>query len=193
MSTQDTPTRASRRSAITWMLSAASTMPFLNGGTLPEKPTSYDPKSHRWSRTFSKAQLSLVTSLANIVLPGEDQRPSASALQIPDFIDEWISAPFPSRKKDRSSVLEGLNWINKESRKRFKKGFTKLSLTHQLAICNDISDPRTSKAIYAAPVAFFLLFQKLTYGAYFTTEFGKEELGDDPLPTFELPDQAETQ
>lgn len=190
MSTQDKPTRTSRRSAITWMLDAASTMPFLNGGTLPEKPIAYDPNAERWARSLSKAQLQLVASLTDIILPGDEQKPSASALQIPDFIDEWISAPYSLQQKDSTVILAGLNWINKESRKRFKKGFTKLSRTHQLAICNDISDPTTAKPIYDSAVAFFLLFQKLTFAAYFTTEFGRDERGDNPLPTFELPESS---
>ncbi len=192
MNIQENSTRASRRSAITWMLSASSTMPFLNAGTPPEAPIGYDPKlglakKDLWPRTLSKAQLPLVAALTDIILPGDDDKPSASDLHIPDFIDEWISAPYALQQKDRPVILAGLNWINKESRKRFKKGFTKLSRSHQLAICNDISDPITAKPIYETAVAFFLLFQKLTYGAYFTTEAGKAELGDNPLPTFELP------
>ncbi|MDQ8185792.1 gluconate 2-dehydrogenase subunit 3 family protein [Pelagicoccus sp. SDUM812002] len=187
MSNQDTPTRASRRSAITWMLDASRTMPFLYGGTLPEKPIAFNPKADLWSRTFSKTQLPLVAALTDIIIPGDDDSPSASDLKIPDFIDEWISAPYPLQQKDRGVMLEGLGWINKESRKRFKKGFTKLSRKHQLAICNDISDPSTAKPIYESAVAFFLRFQKLTFAAYYTTEIGKEHLGDSPLPTFELP------
>lgn len=187
MSLQEKPTRASRRSAITWMFDASNSMPFLHEGTLPEKSASYDPETDLWARTLNKTQLPLVAVLSDVVIPGDDDSPSASDLKIPDFIDEWISAPYPTHKKDRSVILGGLGWINKESRKRFKKGFTKLSRRHQLAICNDISDPTTAKAIYESPVAFFLLFQKLTFAAYFTTETGKADLGDNPLPTFEVP------
>lgn len=187
MSTQEDPKRASRRSAITWMLEASRTMPFLYEGTLPETPIAYNPKVDLWARTLSKGQLPLVAALTDVILPGDDDSPSASDLNIPDFIDEWISAPYTVQQEDRAVILAGLNWINKESRKRFQKGFTKLSRKHQLAICNDISDPSTAKAIYESAVAFFLRFQKLTYAAYFTTETGKENLGDAPLPTFDLP------
>ena len=114
-----------------------------------------------WDRTLNKVQRPLVAILTDIILPSDDEKPSASDLQIPDFIDEWISAPYERQQKDRVVILTGLKWINKEARKRFKKGFVKLSATQQLAICNDISDPVTAKPFYKAEVAFFLLLQKL--------------------------------
>ncbi len=166
-------------------------MPFLYDGTLPEKPIAYNPKVDLWARTLKKTQLPLVSALTDVILPGDEDSPSGSDLRIPDFIDEWISAPYPHQKEDLAIMLEGLRWVNKESRKRFKKGFTKLSRKHQLAICNDIGDPSTAKPIYESAVAFFLRFQKLTYAAYYTTEIGKEQLGNAPLPTFELPNKEE--
>lgn len=196
MNSPNNAPRASRRSAIAWMLNASSTIPFLHQDSPPVEPLAYDPKlgipkKDLWPRSLNKSQLPLVAALTDIILPGDDAKPSASALHIPDFIDEWISAPYSLQQKDRPVILAGLNWISKESRKRFKKGFTKLSRAHQLAICNDISDPTTAKPIYASAVAFFLLFQKLTYGAYYTTQIGKQELGDHPLPTFELPEKKQ--
>lgn len=192
MSSQEKPTRASRRSAINWMLDASRTMPFLYNGTLPENPIAYNPKVDLWARLLNKTQLPLVSALADVILPGDDDNLSASDLHIPDFIDEWISAPYPQQIEDRAVMLEGLRWMNKESRKRFKKGFTKLSRKHQLAICNDISDPITAKPIYESAVAFFLRFQKLTYAAFYTTDAGKEHLGNAPLPTFELPTKEDS-
>lgn len=198
MSIQENSTRASRRSAITWMLDAFATIPFLNSGTPPAQPIVFDTKLDMqkqglWPRTLSKTQLPLVAALTDVLLPGDREKPSASDLHIPDFIDEWISAPYDLQQKDRPVIIAGLNWINKESRKRFKKGFTKLHRNHQLAICYDISNPITAKPIYESAVVFFLLFKKLTFGAYFTTETGKKELGDNPLPTFELPAKEEKQ
>ena len=166
MSIQENSNRASRRSTITWMLTASSSIPFLNDDTPAEDLISYDPKKDRrredmWDRTLNKVQRPLVAILTDIILPSDDEKPSASDLQIPDFIDEWISAPYERQQKDRVVILTGLKWINKEARKRFKKGFVKLSATQQLAICNDISDPVTAKPFYKAEVAFFLLLQKL--------------------------------
>lgn len=178
------------------MLDASATIPFLNAASTTKEASGYDPKlglakKDLWPRTLNKSQLPLVAALTDIILPGDVDSPSGSALQIPDFIDEWISAPYTAQQNDRSAIIAGLNWINKEARKRFKKGFTKLTRTQQLAICNDISDPITAKPFYDSAVAFFLNFQKLTYGAFYTTEIGKTELGNNPLPTFELPAREE--
>ncbi|MGY8693504.1 MAG: gluconate 2-dehydrogenase subunit 3 family protein, partial [Verrucomicrobiia bacterium] len=164
MSIQENSTRATRRAAITWMLTASSTIPFLNGDTPPEGLIAHDPKvnipkKNLWDRTLNKSQLPLVATLTDIILPSANGKPSASDLNIPDFIDEWISAPYALQQKDRIVILAGLKWIKKESRKRFKKGFTKLSQTHQAAICIDISNPITAKPTYESAAAFFLLFR----------------------------------
>ena len=36
---------------------------------------------------------------------------------VPDFIDEWISAPYPGHTDDKRTVLEGLAWIDEESQR----------------------------------------------------------------------------
>ena len=33
--------------------------------------------------------------------------PSASSLGVPDFVDEWVSAPYPDQVKDRPIILDG--------------------------------------------------------------------------------------
>ena len=44
-----------------------------------------------------------------------------------DFIDEWISAPYPQQRGDREIVLPGLKWIEAEAQKRFGKAFRRAS------------------------------------------------------------------
>ena len=93
MNIQENPPRASRRSAITWMLTASSTIPFLNEDTPPEEFIADDPKlsiprKNIWDRTLNKSQLLLVATLTDIIIPGDDEKPNSCDLHIPDFIDE---------------------------------------------------------------------------------------------------------
>ena len=40
-----------------------------------------------------------------------------------DFIDEWLSAPYPEFERDRGVVLGGFYWLDSESQRRFGKDF----------------------------------------------------------------------
>ena len=57
-----------------------------------------------------------------MILPRDQLGPAASEVGVVEMIDEWVSAPYPQQQTDRPVVLEGLAWIEAESRKRFGKG-----------------------------------------------------------------------
>ncbi len=38
---------------------------------------------------------------------------------VPDFIDEWVSAPYEAQQKDGKVIRAGLAWIDDEAKKRF--------------------------------------------------------------------------
>ena len=67
------------------------------------------PEKAPWSRIMIDVQLQTAAILADFILPASGAAPSASALGVPDFIDEWVSAPYPDQVKDRAVVLNGLN------------------------------------------------------------------------------------
>ena len=109
---------------------------------------------------------------------------------VPDFIDEWISSPYPAQAADRRIVLEGLKWIDDESHRRFEKAFADLTLERQTAICDDISQPVKAKPDQKAAAAFFKRYRDLTAGGYYTTPEGMKAIGyvgNTPLATFDGP------
>src|SRR5690606_2969395 len=155
--------RMDRRDAIKWMLTAAASMALPDGafaeqsgtGALPSAPvtaTGYGPdpsmvKIYKpgdvWPLTLDDTQRKAARALCDVIIPADDTSPSASAVGVPDFIDEWVSAPYPDQAADRGLILEGLAWIDAEARRRHGKVFAKLSPAQQSGICDDICDPAT--------------------------------------------------
>src|ERR1044071_7314886 len=121
--------RMDRRTALKWILAATTTVSVLDApsfGSNPAQPQGYgtDPNMmevHKagdfWPLTFSPEQHRTVSALCEVILPADEKSPGASELKVPDFIDEWISAPYPQQKKDRQEILEGLEWLNVESKR----------------------------------------------------------------------------
>lgn len=198
--------RMDRRDAIKWMLAAAATAgsleltgfaaapaagrPASGGGygTDPDLLKTYKP-GELWPLTLTPAQRTTVVALCDTIIPADARGPAASAVGVPDFIDEWISAPYPAHQADRPIVLEGLAWVEEESRKRFGHSYANLVVRQRNAICDDICHEKP-KPEFRKAAQFFRRFRDITAGAYYTTPEGMKDIGytgNVPLQTFDGP------
>lgn len=184
------PTRLSRRDVLKWFaasLAAANLPEFTAGaepvaplakgyGTDPDLANFYKPGDF-WPLTFAPAQRAAATALADVILPADHLGPAASALRVPDYIDEWISAPYPAQQLDRTVLLPGLQWLDDESKKRFGQPFAQLSEPKQHAICDDICGASEPPASLRKAASFFRRFRTLAASAYYATEAGWKAIG----------------
>ena len=51
-----------------------------------------------WPRVLSDAEKRTVAALADLIIPADEHGPAASAVGVPDFIDEWVSAPYEQQQ-----------------------------------------------------------------------------------------------
>ena len=127
---------------------------------------------------------------SDLIIPADATSPAASAVGVPDFIDEWISAPYPTQVRDRAVVLEGLAWMDDEARKRFGRSFADLDVPRQRTICDDICYAPEAGAAFKTAAAFFNRYRDLTSGGFYTTPVGMKDIGyvgNMPTPTFAGP------
>jgi hypothetical protein len=116
-------------------------------------------------------------ALCDLIIPADDVSPAASSVGVVDFIDEWISAPYPQQRGDRPVVLSGLLWIEAESQQRFAKAFPALSDAQKSAIADDICSAAKAKSEFADAAKFFAKFRDLTAGGFYTTPVGMKDIG----------------
>ncbi|WP_309088415.1 gluconate 2-dehydrogenase subunit 3 family protein [Phenylobacterium sp.] len=144
-------------------------------------PNLVKPEPAPWPRLLSAEELQAAAHLADFILPASATAPAASALGIPDFIDEWVSAPYPDQVEDRPVIREGLKALIPD------------------VVRGDAG--RRAAALAALPTArdaetraFFKRVRALTVGAYYTTEAGFKDIGyignevrsSDPGPSAEV-------
>jgi Gluconate 2-dehydrogenase subunit 3 len=194
--------RMDRREAIKWMLAASATVSLLNFnsfgagsvsavgyGTDPDLLKDYKP-GDVWPLTFSYEQRRAVAALCDVIIPGDERSPGASSVGVPDFMDEWISAPYPEQQNDRKEILAGLAWLDGESQKRFQKMFARLSEVQQREICDDICFVRNAKPEFKTAANFFAKFRNLAAGGFYTTPQGWKDIqytGNVALAKFDGP------
>lgn len=190
--------RVDRRMALKWISSATASLAIPSGmafgaaaaksglkpaaqpsgkgyGPDPDLMKIYKP-GDLWPLTLSDDQRALLTVLCDIILPADDQSPSASAVGVPDFIDEWISSPYPGQAGDRTTVQRGLDTLEEASQTRSGKGFVKAGAEVQLAICTDFAKA-ARKDSKKDPGRSFLRLRDLIAGGYYTTPEGMKHIG----------------
>jgi hypothetical protein len=210
MSTTD-PQRIDRRLAIKWIVAAGAGAalvrvrplraagPEAATGSPPPAPRGYgtDPdvmKAYKpgdfWPLTFTDALRREAAALCDIVIPAEAGNPSASSVGVVDFVDEWVSAPYPDNVRDRATVMEGLAWLDGESTRRFGTPFAEAAQAQKESLCSDISAEAPKESRLGKASRFFRKFRDLVAAGYFTTPAGMKDLGyvgNVPLATFDGP------
>jgi hypothetical protein len=129
-------------------------------------------------------------TLCDLIIPADEHSPAASVVGVVDFIDEWISAPYETQRADRKTILEGLGWLEIESKKRFGRFFVDLAPAQKAAICDDICDLPHAKPAFREAAKFFATFRDLTAGGFYTTPAGSKDIryvGNVALERFDGP------
>jgi hypothetical protein len=197
-----------RRATLKWML-AAGALPLLASrahgdaakgapvaapkaqgyGTDPDLIKIYHP-GDVWPLTLTLAQKRTAAALCDVIIPADASSPSASSVGVVEFLDEWVSAPYPTQQEDRPLILDGLLWMDAEASRRFARNFADLAVPEQHAICDDICYEKTAAVRFAAAAKFFARYRDLTAGGFYSSPEGRKDLqyiGNVPLTTFSGP------
>ncbi len=129
-----------------------------------------------WPLTMNAQQRQLAAALSDLIIPEDEHSPSASKVGVVDFIDEWISAPYPLQREDRTTVLHGFAWLDREAQHRSEQPFTRLREAQQRAICDPLCDASRAAAALQGPAQFFAMYRNLTAAGFYTTLAGRKDL-----------------
>lgn len=195
-----------RRTSLKWMLSAASTLPLLQltgcsseqslklpsgvgYGTDPDLLKVYGPDSI-WPLTLSERQRRIATALCDLIVPADAEGPGAVAVGVVDFINEWVSAPYPQQVADRKLILAGFEWLDVQAQQRFSRSFGEAGVNQRSAICDDICYVPKARDEFRQAAEFFARYRDLAIGGFCTSPQGRQYLGyvgNVPLASFEGP------
>jgi hypothetical protein len=140
-------------------------------------PNLFDPHAP-WQRTMTPGQLKQTGVLADLILPKTATFPAPSEVGIADFVDEWVSAPYPEQQRDRGLILDGLEWLDLQANQLGKPDFSSLGHDQQLRLLSQAAQLPVSKDPQAMRLyGFFRRFRSVTVGAYYCLERNFAEIG----------------
>lgn len=153
-------------------------------------PNLTKPEKAPWPRIMTPAELQAAALVSDFILPAAATAPAASALGVPDFLDEWVSSPYPDQQKDRAIILDGLEALRLDARRAHGRDFAELAAADRAAMLGALA-----RAAPKTPAhAFFKRIRALVVGAYYTTPVGFRDIGfigntartSDPGPSDEV-------
>jgi hypothetical protein len=182
--------KVSRRTTLQWLAAASVGLRFAEpltantGKLVAFQPTAKgygtDPRLNHplitWNLIMGPHQLQQSAILADMILPASETAPAPSMVGVPDFVNEWISAPYPDQSDDRKIILDGLQWTDAEANRRRQQLFLETDDETRRQIVADISKRNADPAI-PPQKKFFQRFRFLVVGAYYTTPDGFKDIG----------------
>jgi gluconate 2-dehydrogenase gamma chain len=130
-----------------------------------------------WPRKLSATELLTLSALCDSIIPADARSPSASAVGVPAWINEYVSAPLEGQQRDLVRIRGGLAWLNLESMKRFGKSFRQSRADQRAQICEDICYLPKARPEFQAAARFFDQVRDLAAVGFYTTLEGMRDLG----------------
>lgn len=107
-----------RRSAIKWTGAVAAIVASGSLGACRElyikgndtagygrDPQLISPERQIWPRILSPRQRSVVDALADMILPATQDHKASTDVGVGEFMEEWLSAPYPQMVADRELIM----------------------------------------------------------------------------------------
>lgn len=155
----------------------------------PSDPDLLHPKV-TWKLKLTAGELATLSALCDMIIPADAKSLSASAVGVPAYINEYVSAPTERHQRTLVQVRGGLVWLNVESEKRFGKRFNALTNAQRTQICDDICFTPKARPEFKAAAQFFDRVRDITAEGFYTTDAGMKDIGyvgNVALPKFDGP------
>ena len=142
-----------------------------------------------WEMVLTDEEMRLVADLADVIIPADERSPAASAVGVPDYVNEFVSAP--DHTDALTTLRGGLAWLNRTARERFDAAdFPALTTAQKHEICDQIRFEPDAPPDLKPQARFFDQFRDMVSTGFWTTEEGMRDLGyrgNVPLPSFDGP------
>ena len=142
-----------------------------------------------WDMVLTDEELRLVADLADVIIPADDRSPAASAVGVPDYVNEFVSAP--DHADQLTQLRGGLAWLNRTARERFGAAdFPALTTVQKHEICDLVRFEPDAPEELKPQARFFDQFRDMCSTGFWTTEEGMRDLGylgNVPLPSWDGP------
>jgi hypothetical protein len=128
---------------------------------------------------FTAQEWATVRILADIIIPRDARSGSATDAMVPEFIDFIVDDPLGEprdRERLQTRLRGGLAWLERESIRRYGKGFADAASAERMPLVDDIAWPAKAKPGMEPGAAFFTLLRDLVASGFWSSKMGVDDL-----------------
>ncbi|WP_339750662.1 gluconate 2-dehydrogenase subunit 3 family protein [Algoriphagus aquimarinus] len=122
---------------------------------------------------FNDEERKKIDVLADIICPADSESPSATELEVTDFIDFMMN----DQPENQTPMRGGLMWLDFEANEKFGKSFNELSKDQVIEIVELVAWPEKASQEYEGAVQWFNMLRNLVCSGYFSTQAGWKYIG----------------
>lgn len=146
--------------------------PHTDAGQTPEE-RERDAKIFAEEPFFTPHEAATVAVLADLIIPADENGPSATETGVTDFID-FMMYDLP---QNQLPMRGGLKWLDYHCVENHESAFKDLPTEKQTAVLDLIAYPDEVKPEHAPGEKFFTLLRNMVTTGYFTSEAGTKDVG----------------
>jgi gluconate 2-dehydrogenase gamma chain len=139
---------------------------------------------------FSPQEWRAIRVLVDDIIPRDSRSGSATDARVPEFVDFILN---DGQQGPRTSMRNGLAWLDAESQRRFSKLYAACSAAERHLILDDIAWPARAPEQFRANATWFNSVRNLTASGFFSSRVGLRDLnytGNVALPRWTGAPQA---
>lgn len=119
---------------------------------------------------FSRSDLDLLDSLAEVILPADDHSPGARAARVARYIDVVAA---DGTREAQQRWLSGLDAVSSLAEERFGRGFAECDTAQQDELVAELA--RREDSPQTSADRFFVLMKRATIDGYYTSKVGIDQ------------------
>lgn len=121
-----------------------------------------------WEFPLTPAEIDTLRVLCDLIIPGDEKAPPPSKINVAEFLNEWVGAPYENNLRDKETLRGGLSWLDTHANYWHQNSFVELTEKQQTDILDAICDPAKTAPELRFGHVFFRKLRQLTLGAYYS-------------------------
>jgi gluconate 2-dehydrogenase gamma chain len=131
----------------------------------PEPAAAYTPQF------FKPDEFRTVEILTAMIIPTDDA-PGAKEAQVANYIDFVVFSAAEFRPSLQKEWIDGLAFLERESRRQFSKPFREASETDRVKLLTEMSAPERDANLHRDGFSFFATLKDMTVEGFYTSKIG---------------------
>ncbi len=165
-----------RRDALKGIAGIGASLPVLNTNLLAHDhqhgqhgtaAKAAEKKAPAKAKFFNPAQMALIATISELIIPTDEHSKGAIAAEVPEFIDLMISEASAESKKQWT---DGLAAVDAMSKSKNGAEFNKATQEQQIALLTEISKNEAKPS--TTEERFFKAIKNMTIDGYYTSRIG---------------------